>query len=310
MKRSTKRSAGRFVRRAGLVLVMTLIAGVAVAVDYRLNADGGADTLGERVEAAFTRWSEVEGGEVTFNQTPEADTLIRYGDGTLFGPDTLSLTVQRTPDPETSVLINPTAADERALLHEVGLLLGLSPAPSTRSVMNPAIPAGAAAEPSPADEVALRALVAFAAEDINQDGSVDFYDLADLGASFGETGVNLPADITGDGVVDNADLERLRAAYVFGAPSEVSPEEALAAGDAAPDGAAPSDMTGGTMTGGAMTGGAMTGGALPDATMTGGAVPSAPDTEGEGVDVQDIEDVRGTEDAEATPPSTQTGGGL
>ncbi len=260
--------------KVALLFFVLFLGGAAWAVDYRINAEGGADTLGERVEAAFARWAEVEGGEVTSNQTPEADTLIRYGDGARFGPDTLSLTVQRTPDPETRVLLNPTAADERALLHEVGLLLGLSPAPLTQSVMNPALPAGAADELTPADETALRALVAFAPEDIDQDGSVDFYDLAALGAAFGQTGVNLPEDITGDGVVDGNDLERLRAAYVFGAPSEVPPEEALAASGAA----APGDLTEAPMTGGAMTGGAMTGG-----TMTGGAsldLPPSPQTGG------------------------------
>lgn len=80
---------------------------------------------------------------------------------------------------------------------------------------------------------------------------VDFYDLAALAAAYGSRGVNLPEDITGDGVVDGADLERLRAAYVFGAPAEVPPEAAVE-GD-------PEAMTGGAMTGGAMTGGALTG---------------------------------------------------
>lgn len=270
-------------------LVLVALGGMAFAVDYRLNAEGGAADLGARVEAAFERWAAVEGGEVTFNEVEGAETVIRYGDGTRFGPDTLSLTVQRTPEAETRVLLNPTAPDERALLHEVGLLLGLSPAPLTQSVMNPLLPAGGAAEPTPADAAALRALVTFAPEDINQDGTVDFYDLAALGAAYGTRGVNVPEDITGDGVVDGADLERLRAAYVFGAPAEVPPEEALAAGDAAP----PSAMTGGTMTGGTMTGGTMTGGAMTGGAMTGGTLPE------------------GAADAPLdAPPSAQTGGGL
>jgi hypothetical protein len=240
------------VRRVwGALAASFLIGGAAFAVDYRLNAEGGPGDLSERVVRAFEQWAAVEGGEVSFREDPDARAVVRYGDGTRFGPDTLSLTVQRTPEPETQVLLNPTAPNERALLHEVGLLLGLAPAPLTQSVMNPLIGAGADAEIAPADEAALRARVAFAPEDINQDGVVDFYDLASLAAAYSSRGVNLPEDITGDGVVDGADLERLRAAYVFGAPSEVPPEEAAAEG-AGTD--LPDPMTGGAMTGGAMMG--------------------------------------------------------
>jgi len=250
------------VKAAAPLLFLAALGSLAFAVDYRLAAEGGPGDLAERVAEAFATWAEVEGAEVDAQVTEDADNLIRYGDGAAFGPDTLSLTVQRTPQNTTEVLLNPTEVSERALLHETGLLLGLPPAPGTRSVMNPAIPEGAEAALTPADESAIREENAFAAEDINQDGTVDFYDLAELGAAFGQTGVNLPADITGDGTVNRADLERLRAVYVFGAPSEAAPSGITGA------------VTGGGMTGGALTGGAMTGGAAPvegPGGMTGGA---------------------------------------
>lgn len=251
-------------RRVGLLLgVGGLVVGsLAFAFDYRLGGGEGPEGLEARIARAAERWLSVEGGEVNANETPDAPNIVGYGDGTAFGPDTFSLTVQRTPEGTTEVLLNPAELNDRALTHELGLLAGLSPAPLTESVMNPAIPPEAGPELSPADEAALRALITFAPEDINQDGVVDFYDLAELGAAFGETGVNVPADIDRSGVVNRDDLGRLRAAYTFGSPAETSPDEAVAGEVPAVGEAAASTLSGGAMSGGAMSGGAMSAGAM------------------------------------------------
>ncbi len=240
-----------------------VLGGLAFAFDYRIDAEGGPEGLSERVERAGARWSGVEGSEFEASETEDAPNVIRYGDGERFGSDTFSLTVQRTPNPTTEVLLNPAEPSDRALTHELGLLGGLSAAPGTRSVMNPAIPQEADAELTPADEAALRALAAFVAEDINQDGVVDFYDLADFSTAFGETGVSLPADIDDNGVVNRADLDRLRDAYTFGAPAETPPETGGAPGIGS--------MSGGSMSGGTVSGGTVSGGTGSGGSVSGGA---------------------------------------
>lgn len=263
----SRKSRANRLRLRWLLPGALILGGLAFAFDYRLDTAGGPEGLRERVARAYARWQEVDGAEVAANETEDAPNVIRYGDGPTFGPDTLSLTVQRTPNPTTEVLLNPTEPSDRALTHELGLLAGVSPAPLTESVMNPAIAPEADAALTPADEAALRALAAFLPEDINQDGAVDFYDLADFGAAFGETGVSLPADIDDNGVVNRADLDLLRAAYTFGAPAETPPEAAAA-------GAVPGvgGMSGGGMSGGTLSGGTMSGGSASDGTASGGTM--------------------------------------
>lgn len=237
------------------LLALLILGGMAFAFDYRIDTEGGPETLRARVADALARWRDVEGGNVTARETDEAATTIRYGDGTTFGPDTYSLTVRRLPKATTEVLMNPTEPNERALTHELGLLAGLSATPLERSVMNPAIGQEATADLTPADEAALRALETFEPEDVNQDGTVDFYDLSDIGVAFGETGISIPEDIDESGTVDNGDLERLRAAYTFGAPAETA-----------------EGIPGGLPSGGSMSGGAMSGGAMSGGTVSGGAL--------------------------------------
>lgn len=242
------------------LLALLIVSGMAFAFDYRIDTEGGPETLRARVAEALARWRDVEGGKVSARETDDADTLIRYGDGTTFGPDTFSLTVRRLPEATTEVLLNPTEPNDRALTHELGLIAGLSETPLERSIMNPAIAQEATADLTPADEAALRALETFEPEDVNQDGTVDFYDLSDIGVAFGETGISIPEDIDDSGAVDNGDLERLRAAYTFGAPAETA--------EGIPGGL----NSGGSMSGGAMSGGSMSGGSTSGGTVSGGAV--------------------------------------
>ena len=214
----------------GLVLGGLILGGLALAVDYQVNGEGGPPNLAEAVAAAFLVWQGVEGADVEATITEGASNLIRYGGGDDFGPETFSLTLQRTTDDtrRVEVLLNPTLEPQsrrRALLHETGVLAGLNAFSSDEDegVMNPTFPAGAATALSEADREAIRNLETFSSEDVNRDGVVDFYDLSELAAFFGQSGVSLPGDINDDGVVDDADLALLREAYVFGAPSETDP---------------------------------------------------------------------------------------
>lgn len=204
--------------------VILMLLGSALALTYRVDPRGGPLDLEERVAAALAAWAGAEGVEVTARLAEEADTLIGYGSAAAFGPDTHSLTVARTEAGRRTleVRLNPASPlRERALLHEVGILLGLSP--SDRGIMNPRFTEETPTAPTEEDFRALRALFEQPPEDVNRDGVVDFYDLWLLAQSFGRSGVNLAADINRDGVVDRADLALLQAAYVFGAPSETPP---------------------------------------------------------------------------------------
>lgn len=213
------------------LISIALLGGLVLAIDYQVDGEGGPANLAAAVAAAFSTWQGVEGADVEANVTENAQNSIRYGGGDDFGPETYSLTVQRIEDDtrRVEVLLNPTLEPQndlrrRALLHETGVLLGLSTlSGDARGVMNPVFPAGAAANLSEADRTAIASLESFAAEDVNRDGVVDFYDLNDLAASFGQTGVSVPGDINGDGVIDDDDLTRLREAYVFGEPAQTAP---------------------------------------------------------------------------------------
>ena len=219
-------------RRLSIAALGVLILGsLVLATDYQVNGEGGPPNLADAVAAAFATWEGVEGANVQANVTEEAQNRVRYGGGDDFGPETYSLTAQRTEEDARSVvvLLNPTLEPQgdlrrRALLHETGVLLGLDTLSGEESgVMNPVFPADAAASLSEADRAAVANLESFAAEDVNRDGVVDFYDLADLAASFGQSGVGVTGDLNGDGVVNDDDVARLREAYVFGAPAQTEP---------------------------------------------------------------------------------------
>jgi len=77
--------------------------------------------------------------------------------------------------------------------------------------------------PSSADIRTLQEQRTYAPEDLNHDGTVDFYDLVLFGEDFGTQGVNQPADFNHDGQVDGRDLDLLRKAYDFSPPSETAP---------------------------------------------------------------------------------------
>ena len=226
-------------KRLRLLLFLVLPA-TALAVTYRVDPAGGPDGLSAAVAAAFAAWQGLdETLEVAESSDTGSDTgtenapVFRYGDAALLGDDTLSLTVQRQ-NGGLEILVTPTTGPlaANALLHEAGLLLDLAVANS--GVMNPALPE----EPlslGDAEQTALGTLLTSVKEDVNRDGVVDFYDLVALAQSFGQPGINEPADINDDGLVDRTDLELLRAAYVFAPPSSTGPPQTGATGDETSD---------------------------------------------------------------------------
>ncbi len=203
----------------------------------RLDASGGPLTLEEAVANAIEAWRRAAPDAVAVVVREDADNRVGYGDPALLGPDTLSLTLRHEGEAGVDIRLAPDAirAHPAVLLHVVGVLLGLPE--SADGVMASAIPATDAPDaPTPADVASLEALRAYPPEDLNRDGTVDFYDLVLFGQAFGGQGVNLPADFDGDGRVDEADLTRLRATYGFTAPATQG-GPLVAPGGAAPDGA-------------------------------------------------------------------------
>lgn len=208
--------AARVLRRA-LPLGLVLCCGTALA-QIEVEPSGGPLTLEEDVMAAFEAWT------AAFDETLEQpEARVAYAPG-LLGPETASLTL-RHGDGRTEVLLSPSLIGSGpVLVHEVGLLLGV---PARMSgVMAPALGEGAPTTPTESDVEALRDVRAYPPADITRDGVVDFYDLAALGAAFGSVGVNLEADLDGNGRVDDNDIVLLREAYAFGEPSRTPPADA------------------------------------------------------------------------------------
>lgn len=217
-----------------------------VSVDSR----GGPLTLPEDVEAAAALWSAAAPGVAALDVVsgsssgvPSGDRVV-FADPVLMGPDILSLAirVQGTPGIEVRLAPQTYRAYPMVLLHEVGVLLGLPE--DDAGVMAYAVSGSEApTEPTTADVEALRELRRFRPEDLSRDGVVDFDDLVAFGEAYGSMGVNLPADLDGDGAVGPSDLERLRGAYTFTPPqapqAPQARQEGRAPGQADPERAEP-----------------------------------------------------------------------
>ena len=197
-----------------------------VAVD----ASGGPASLADDLKAAIAAWAKAAPDLASLTIDPAAASSVSYAAPARLGPDTLSLDL-RVPGRagvEVHVASGAAAAHPMVLLHEVGVLLGL-PEGGT-GVMAFAVPASdEPTAPAAADVQTLRAQRSYAREDLNRDGTVDFYDLVLFGQAFGTQGVNLPADFNGDGRVDRQDLSLLEHAYTFAPPSKTAPGENAAA---------------------------------------------------------------------------------
>ncbi len=194
----------------------------APAVAYRVEDDGGPLLLSERTSDAAKIWEGAAPGAAVFTQDPTAATVVRYGADGLMGPDALSLTLQRSGRIEVLVSPGAGASVTAALVHELGILLGLPEGGD--GVMARALTPDATA-PTPGDVAELLDRRAYLPMDLDRSGAVDFYDLAAFGRAYGQTGFNLAADFNGDGKVDAADLAALRDAYEFGPPSRTAPPD-------------------------------------------------------------------------------------
>jgi hypothetical protein len=206
------------------LLLVLLLGSFAFAITYRV-AGGDSATLLEEVKTAFASWLELD-PELEISEAEEAaEVLIHYGESERFGPDVLSLTLQRpAAEQRLEVMINASKETtlKRVLLHETGLILGLASA--GEGVMNPAVKTDEVLSLGDSEKAALEALQNVIKEDINRDGVVSFYDLAALAKVYGQSNLNDPADLSGDGIVDQDDLDILKAAYQFGDPSAEAPQ--------------------------------------------------------------------------------------
>ena len=195
--------------------ISLLLAATTAVAFAQLDVDTaqGPLTLPEEIADAFALWQAA----LPDDDLAEPDARIAFAPD-LLGPETASLTL-RWSDARTEVLLAPARYRRTpVLLHELGLLLGLPPA--AEGVMDPVLRETSPATPTERDIALLRDVRTFPPADIDRSGRVDFYDLAALGAAFGSVGVNLAADLNGDGQVDADDLAILREAYVFAEPAQ------------------------------------------------------------------------------------------
>lgn len=215
-------------RALGVAALLGLFA-LAAGQSYSVDVSGGPLTLPEEVAEAAAAWNSAS-EEARLEQSAAAENRIEFADPELLGPDLVSATLVRDDEAGFDVWLNPEIYREfpQALIHELGLLLGLPSASS--GVMDPALSGDSPEAPTEADLQALTAAQGRTGGDIDGDGVVGLADLAALGRAYGQRGVNLSADLDGDGVVGAADVELLRENYTFTAPAPV-PEETEPAED-------------------------------------------------------------------------------
>jgi hypothetical protein len=135
-------------KRIGFASCLCLLLSAALAVTYRVDPANGPETLATEVQEAFAAWTNLS-DKVEASETQEnPESVFQYGATERFGPDTLSLTVQRQQEGRSLIfLISPNAENRRRiLLHETGIAIGLEPQiPGTPL---PALPGTTPAPPS------------------------------------------------------------------------------------------------------------------------------------------------------------------
>lgn len=193
-----------------------------VRAGYRVEDSGGPLLLSEQAAVAAGAWRELEPDAIDLVVDDSSDDLLAYGPEALFAPGTASLTLVG-PD-GVRYLFSPSAGEllQPALLHELGLVLGL--AAGGPGVMGMGL-SEAAAVPGAVELAELAASRRYAPADLSRDGVVDFLDLLEFSRSFGVSGLNLAADLDGDGDVDEDDLALLEQAYELTPPRRGGDEE-------------------------------------------------------------------------------------
>lgn len=219
-----------------VLLLTSLLSGTAFAADtYSVDPTGGPLTLADEVAAAVLAWT-ADAKDVMLTEGPDPAAEVRFAasEPAGAGPDTVTLTLQDSNGPiRLTVLVNQALYDKypAALLHEAGLLLGVST--GGVGVMNPALGSGSPTELTAGDLAGLTQAQSSVPGDLTGDGLVDWYDLLELARSHGKRGVNLPADLDGDGTVTDADVAMLRELHSFlppAAPGETDPDPTDPAG--------------------------------------------------------------------------------
>ena len=195
-----------------LILGAVLIVAWASAWELRIDDSAGPGDLAARVDAAVAAWSAV-GIDV---EAVERTVLVRYASAELLGPDALSLVVTGGPPGVDLELLVRSDAGERlddALVVALGIALGGAPG---AGILDPRLAPDEVRRPTEDDAVAVAPALRLPG-DVTGDGRVGFEDLLALAEAWGRRGVNLPADLDRDGVVDDADLALLRERYRFAA---------------------------------------------------------------------------------------------
>src|SRR5690606_20436163 len=99
-----------------------------IEVSYDVADEGGPLLLSESVARAAQAWRDAAGDavELTLVSRPGSPNVLRYGDESLFGPDTVSLTAV-TGDGSVTVYLSPITGPlvQTALVHELGVVLGI-----------------------------------------------------------------------------------------------------------------------------------------------------------------------------------------
>jgi hypothetical protein len=134
-------------KRPLLLLALCSLLSATLAVTYRVDPANGPETLAAEVKEAFDAWVALS-EKIEVEETEEnPEGIFQYGATERFGPDTLSLTVQRRADTRSLIyLISPNAENRRRiLLHETGIALGLTP-------QIPGTPLPTAPTPTPTEE--------------------------------------------------------------------------------------------------------------------------------------------------------------
>jgi hypothetical protein len=208
-------------RRLTLVVLVLLGMGVATALEVVLAPTLPAE-VPDLIEQALGDW-RAAGVDV---DAVEASLSVRVGAAERFGPDVMVWVVARGASDDGvrrfELLIAPEAQRLRAALSPaLGVVLG---GELGEGALNPVLDREEARRPTEQDGNRIERLRTAILGDINGDGLVDFNDLLLLAASFGQRGINNPADLNSDGTVDAQDLELLRQRYTFTPPAPSSTE--------------------------------------------------------------------------------------
>jgi hypothetical protein len=187
-----------------------------------------------------------ETSSASSSNTPTAEETSETTESTSQQPADTTPTEQPTTEQPT----NPTPETSSDTNTEEPTETPTSPTLTPNSVMNPSISPDDRIELGEVEKQLVERLQLFVSQDINKDSVVNFYDLVALSQAFGRSGVNDPADINKDGLIDQRDVDELQKIYTFSDPSENAPGSSPTSEGTEPtDGTTPEGTTDGTTPG-------------------------------------------------------------